>query len=118
VSDCQASDVAKPSQPTERRRYERLAVNGISANLTAVVDAEILDISVSGALVKCRYPLRVADRALLRTVLQREPLVTEVAVVRVVACSGRASPGICAGVAFINQDDESTGLLRRFLKPE
>jgi len=75
--------IAIPAAP-ERRRYERAAVRGVTASLTVVVDADILDISISGALVRCRCELRVGDRARLQTVLQREAFVTDMSVVRTV----------------------------------
>jgi len=106
--------IATPAAP-ERRRYERAAVRGVTASLTVVVDADILDISISGALVRCRCELRVGDRARLQTVLQREAFVTDMSVVRTVAASRRVPTSTCAGVEFLDQDEGSVKSLRRLL---
>jgi hypothetical protein len=104
----------EPPYTPERRQFPRVAVTGIHASLPTVVDAEIVDISLTGALVRCRCPLQVGDRASIRTVLNREPFVAGVSVVRVLgSTTGDASS---AGVAFIDLDEHSLSLLRRFLQ--
>jgi PilZ domain len=99
----------------ERRRFPRVAVTAVHAVLPTVVDAEILDISLTGALVRCGCPLEVGDRASIRTVINREPFVSDVSVVRVLQSTSSDPATTCVGVAFVDQDEQSARLLRRFL---
>ena len=71
------------SYAPERRRFARQAVRGIIMKVPSLVDAEVIDIGVTGALIKCRCPLRVGDRVQLRLVLDQQPFVGTVSVVRV-----------------------------------
>ena len=90
-------------------------MTAVHAVLPTVVDAEILDISLKGALVRCGCPLEVGDRASIRTVINREPFVADVAVVRVLQSTSSDPATTCVGVAFVDQDEQSARLLRRFL---
>jgi hypothetical protein len=99
----------------ERRRFARAAVHGIQASVPAVMDAEILDISMTGALVRCGCEVQLGDRASIRLVLDGEPFVAGVSVSRVVGATGGAGTTY-AGVVFIDQDEQSISVLRRFLR--
>jgi PilZ domain-containing protein len=105
----------RASRIPDRRRHLRVAVPGLQALFPTIVDAEILEISLTGALVRCRCPLRVGDRASIRTVLNREPFVAKVSVVRVLDPVTGDAAITCAGVAFLEQDEESARVLGRFL---
>jgi PilZ domain-containing protein len=99
----------------ERRRVPRVDVHGIHAVLPTTVEAEILDVSLTGALVRCRCPLHVGDRARLRAVLDGEPFAVSVSVVRVLNPVSADATTTSAGVAFIDHDERAVGLLRQFL---
>jgi hypothetical protein len=100
----------------ERRRFARAAVHGIQASVPAVMDAEILDISMTGALVRCGCEVQLGDRASIRLVLDGEPFVAGVSVSRVVGSATGGAGTTYAGVAFIDQDAQSISVLRRFLR--
>ena len=74
-----------------------------------------LDISTTGALVRCRCQVRLDDRASIRLVLDGEPFVAGVSVSRVVASATGDAETTYAGVAFVDQDEQSICVLRRFL---
>lgn len=109
------SGAAPTARIAERRRFARAAVHGIQASLPAVMDAEVLDISTAGALVRCRCQVHLGDRASIRLVLDGEPFVAGVSVSRVIASATGDAETTYAGVAFIDQDEQSLGVLRRFL---
>jgi hypothetical protein len=98
----------------ERRRVPRVNVHGIQAVLPTTVEAEILDISLTGAFVRCRCILQVGDRARLRAVLDGEPFVVSVSIIRVLYPAGDTTT-TSAGVAFTDHDERAVDLLRQFL---
>ena len=118
MSDPSGADTQRRSDAPyapDRRRFPRVAVTAVQAVFPTVVDAEILDISLTGALVRCGCPLDVGERASIRTVLNREPFVANVSVVRVLQSASGDPATTCVGVAFVDQDEQSARLLRRFL---
>jgi hypothetical protein len=87
------------------------------ATLPLLIDADVVDISASGALLRCNCPLAAGDRAQLRTLLDRVPFMAWVSVARVRRQRSPA-PGdaVRAGVTFTSLDDNSARQLRRFMK--
>jgi len=110
-----SSESSQEPDARERRRFPRVAANGIRVGVPLLVDAEVIDIGVSGALVRCRCPLRVGDRAQLRIVLGRQPFLGTMSVVRVVRAWNPDRGSTDVGVAFVECEDESTRVLREFL---
>ena len=79
-------------------------------------DAEVLDLSLTGALIRCECPLRVGDRAQIRTMLNRQPFVAWVSVVRIAAQRGDGSGRPSFGVVFLGSGEQNAAVLQRFLR--
>ena len=98
----------------ERRRCPRWTVSA-TAKLRMSVDVEVLDLSLTGALIRCEWPLRVGDRAQMQTMLDRQPFVAWVSVVRIAAERGNGSGRPALGVVFLGSDEHNADVLERFL---
>jgi hypothetical protein len=103
-----------PYEP-ERRRYPRRAASATTKSRMSA-DAEVLDLSLGGALIRCDYPLQVGDRAQIRTMLNRQPFVAWVSVVRIAAEYSEGSSRPSFGVVFLGKDEQNAALLQRFLR--
>jgi hypothetical protein len=100
--------------PPDRRRSPRFTTSDMNARLPMLLDVDVLDISERGAWVRSRHPLVVGDRAQIRMVLNREPFVAWVSVVRVRL--GRHDGSIGAAVAFTEMNENSAQALRRLVR--
>jgi hypothetical protein len=100
---------------TERRRYPRVRGSHIDVSVPSVSAVEVLEISSSGALLSTETPLKVGQRAHLRTLLSREPFSAWIEVIRVT--EGTAAGNVKRhhfGVVFTSMDENSRKLLQRF----
>lgn len=84
------------------------------ASVSSLVEIDLLDVSLHGALIRCSCPLRVNDRAHVRGLFNGQPLIAWVRVVRV---SREATGALRAGVVFTSLDHSSHSHLRRTLTP-
>jgi len=101
----------------ERRRFPRSSVGATTARLPLVVQAEILDISLSGALIRCECALNLGDRAQLHALLDREAFTAGVSVVRVRRDRSAAAPEArSVGIVFTAIDQACARALSEFLK--
>jgi hypothetical protein len=111
-----------PSEPAhdprfERRRHPRQTISHGAATLPLLMNADVLDISLSGALLRCESPLAIGHRAQLRTLLEGMPFLAWVSVVRVRRERSHGSgEAVRAGVAFTSLDARSTRQVRGFMK--
>ena len=103
---------------TERRRHPRLPPgDDIRLTLPNVVDAEVLDISVGGALLSSSAPLRVGHRARLRTLLGREPFSAWFEVRRAEEGTQHGQTHrFHLGVSFTAIEEKARRTLQRFVK--
>jgi hypothetical protein len=107
-----------PNTPfVERRRTPRVAPTDLTFGVPIVREAEVLDLSVSGALVSMSAPISVGQRLQLRLLLGREPFQAWVEVRRIDhgTVTGRANR-VRAGVTFTSLDENSQRTLERFLR--
>ena len=98
----------------ERRRFPRRTASA-TAKLRISVDVEVLDLSLTGALIRCECPLRVGDRAQMQTMLDGQPFVAWVSVVRIAAERGNGSSRPALGVVFLGSGEHNADVLQRFL---
>ena len=101
----------------ERRRHKRQSPVGVSINLPATYNAEILDISSGGALISTPAEVAPGQRGQLRTLLEREPFSAIVEVLRIeVGTRNGADRRNHVGLGFVSLDDNSRKTLNRFVK--
>ena len=116
IGDVESESGAQATR--ERRRFPRYSVGDTTARLPFVVQAEVLDISSSGALIRCESALNVGDRAQLHALLDREPFTAGVTVVRVRRDRSPAAPEARrVAIAFTALDQACARALGQFLKP-
>jgi hypothetical protein len=103
----------------DRRRHPRSeAPEDLHISIPTVSSAEVIDLSVAGALLSTPVPMSVGDRARLSVLLGREPFSAWVRVIRV--AEGTRSGGTVhyhLGVIFTAIDDNSRSVLTRFVPP-
>ena len=103
--------------PTDRRRHPRHAPgHDLMLTLPNVIDAEILDISTSGALLSSSIPLKVGQRGGLRTLLGREPFSAWFEVRR--AEEGTLGARHRLGVTFTALPEQAQRTLQNFVKAD
>jgi hypothetical protein len=100
------------AETRERRRQPRAVMTDATAAVSSLLAIELLDVSPCGALMRCRCPLRVHDRAQIRALFRGEPLIGWATVERV---SPESSGAVLAGIAFTSLDDGSETYLRAVL---
>jgi hypothetical protein len=101
----------------ERRRHARLPASDLTLTLPIVRDAEVLDLSSSGALVSIPEPISRGQRLKLRMLLGREPFQAWVEVKRVEKGTITGRPNrVRAGVEFTSFDEHAQQTLQRFLR--
>jgi len=103
----------------ERRRTARAVVRGeceIELGLASVV--RLVDISMSGALMRASQDWPIGQRGELRTTLGDNTFVVEVEIRRAAAELGQAewAGNHKVGVAFVSLDPQNRRCLERFLK--
>jgi hypothetical protein len=106
-------DVATVFVP-ERRRFPRFAVRSCTARLQTPIDVEVIEISLTGGLIRCPCPLRVGDHAEIQTVLGQRPFVASIRVIRIANEHARGAMGTF-GVKFVAASGESAAVLQSFL---
>jgi hypothetical protein len=107
------SEVAATGVP-ERRRYPRHVVRACTARVQSPLAVEIIDLSLTGCLIRCECPLRVGDHAELQTVFAHRPFVASVRVVRSTDEHSREKMS-AFGVKFVAAGENSAAALRAFL---
>jgi hypothetical protein len=100
----------------ERRRFPRHAVAGMTARVSLVIRAELLDLSRRGALCRCECAFSVGDHGELHVLLDREPFNAWVSVVRVLRdpSAARTHARLIA-VVFTALDEAGKRALAHFL---
>ena len=103
----------------ERRRTTRVAVRAgseIGLGLARVV--RLVDISMTGALLRASQDTLVGQRGELRTKLGDDTFVVHVEIRRVLTQSGEgeSTGGYRVGVAFVSLDSDNRRCLERFLR--
>jgi hypothetical protein len=99
----------------ERRGFPRRAAIA-TARLRLSADIAVMDISLTGALLRCECPLRVGDRARIEIVLSPDPFTASVSVVRLAAERSDHEGKAHIGVMFAGDAEERAGILQRFLR--
>lgn len=101
----------------DRRKYPRgVAPNSLHIDLPIVLDVTVVDISETGVLFRCSYPVSVGQRLHLRTVLGAEPFVAWLEVVRIdERRPPDAGPRFSVGAVFTGSDGENIRRLQQFL---
>ena len=101
---------------TERRRYARVdAPAGLMVRVGLRHSVQLLDISLSGALLACDTPLPAGSRGRLRAGLASDPFTADLLVKREHPRNPVARyTGL--GALFVSMDDASRQSLERFLR--
>ena len=106
-----------PFGSADRRRFPRhVPGHDLTLTLPNVIDAEILDISTSGALLSSSVPLKVGQRGGLRTLLGREPFSAWFEVRR--AEEGTLGARHRLGVTFTALPEQAQRTLQNFVKAD
>lgn len=108
-----------PELPQDRRRTARATVAARrELAVPVLLTLQILDISMSGALLSSEPAVSVGQRAELRAVLDGDPFVVQVEIRHVGSDPRRVpEPGrVLVGVEFVALDYQSQGCIQRFLK--
>jgi hypothetical protein len=103
----------------ERRRSARSpAAEGASLQLPLIHDVDLVDISQGGVLIATNATLRIGQRALLRILLNREPLVASVEILRLEPDTlvGAESTHRRYGARFLAVDDRARRTINAFLR--
>ena len=102
----------------DRRRSPRHESSAdLRLSLPNVTNGEVIDLSVTGALISTKTRLEIGDRARLSLVVGRQPFQAWVTVVRVE--EGTRSGGEVryhTGVTFLSLDEGSRDVLQRFVR--
>ncbi len=127
-SRCAPPDGLEPRSPgsAERARPSLDGQTGLAPGQTgrgsdtahSSATVQLLDISMSGALLASPCHLEVGSHAKLRTVLGEEPFVVEVRVQHVRSAVTNPDKPAQLGVMFVSHDDLSLGCIQRFLNSE
>lgn len=102
----------------DRRRTARfLPKRPIDVALSAVMDLTVLDLSATGVLLSCGWPLDIGDRRKLRMVIAGQPFAAWIEVRRVeqFPTATGARPGYLVGASFLSIDESSRDTLQRFI---
>jgi PilZ domain len=109
-----------PDAFEERRRTARIAVgDGREVGLGLARVVRLVDISMTGALMRASHDSPVGQRGELRTKLGDNTFVVLVEIRRVVSEPGQGESGggyYTLGVAFVSLDAENRRCLERFLR--
>jgi hypothetical protein len=84
------------------------------ARLLSPLDVQVIDLSRTGGLIRCAFPLRVADRAEIQMVMGYLPFVASVKVVRI-ADEHTRDGMIAFGIRFVAVDRDAAAVLHSFL---
>lgn len=100
----------------ERRRYARVdAPPGLMVQVGLRHSVQLLDISLSGALLACDTPLPAGARGRLRAGLAADPFTADLLVKREHPRTA-ATRHTGLGALFLSMDDSSRRSLERFLR--
>ena len=99
---------------SERRRFPRHVMRACGARLLAPLDVQVFDLSRTGGLIGCAFPLRVADRAEIQMVMEYQPFVASVKVVRI-ADEHTRDGMIGFGIRFVPVHGDAAAVLHSFL---
>jgi PilZ domain-containing protein len=97
----------------ERRRHPRRLVEDEVASLPAMINAQVLDITPGGALLRTTRPVDVGTRGVFRLNLGGETFTAQMQVRRVTPARG--SLGFLLGTTFVNVSAADEQLLERFM---
>jgi c-di-GMP-binding flagellar brake protein YcgR len=103
----------------ERRRAARIAVgDGCELGIGLARSVRLIDISMTGALMRTFEESPIGQRGELRTTLGDSPFVVHVEIRRVAADTGQGEwgGGYRVGVAFVSLDPLNRRCLERFLR--
>jgi len=115
--DSSDAPVGTPGFPERRKHQRRPAPADLLLTISAVVNAEILDISAGGALVSTPAQETPGHRCQLRGLLDREPFSALVEVLRVNEGSrAGVEQRYHLGLRFGALDDHSRRTLQRFVR--
>jgi hypothetical protein len=99
----------------KRRRFPRVAAEGIECRLEMRTKVRLVDISLSGVLLSADAPLPVGTRAQLRAGVGAGPFCPDIRVERL---GSRTDQGVALGwgTVFLDMDDASRKSLENFLR--
>ncbi|HET7056773.1 MAG TPA: PilZ domain-containing protein [Thermomicrobiales bacterium] len=102
----------------DRRRTARfLPKRSIDVALSTVMDFTVVDLSATGVLLSCAWPLDIGHRRKLQMVIAGRPFAAWIEVRRVeqFSASAGAPPGYLVGASFLSIDESSQDTLQRFI---
>jgi hypothetical protein len=105
-----------PDSPRERRRFSRVVPpHAVEAELCAICEVALVDVSVGGVSFVSACCLAPAHRARLSTLLGRQPFTASIEVKRTKDVSRGSGTQYLVAAAFTSVDELSAHVLAEFL---
>ena len=100
----------------ERRRVSRTPIALAELMITFPIDVRLVDISVSGVLLRSKYLVELGTKGTLRFNLGGQPFAANVEVSRVTAVEGPGTEHYTIGASFTTLDAEARHAIERFIE--
>jgi hypothetical protein len=101
---------------TERRRVARVPIAFAELLVTFPIDVRLVDISVSGVLLRSKHQVELGTKGTLRFNLGGQPFAAHVEVARVAAVEGPGPERYSIGASFLSLDAEARHAIERFIE--
>jgi hypothetical protein len=99
----------------ERRRVARVPIAFAELLVTFPIDVRLVDISISGVLLRTKHQVELGTKGTLRFNLSGEPFAAQVEVSRVTAVDGPGPERFAIGASFLSLDAEAHHAIERFI---
>jgi hypothetical protein len=100
----------------ERRRVSRMPIAFAELMITFPIDVRLVDISVSGVLLRSKHQVELGTKGTLRFNLGGQPFSANVEVSRVTAVHGPGPEHYSIGASFVSLDAEARHAIERFIE--
>ena len=100
----------------ERRRVSRMPIAFAELMITFPIDVRLLDISVSGVLLRSKHQVELGTKGTLRFNLGGQPFAALIEVSRVTAVEGPGPEHYTIGASFLGLDAEARHAIERFIE--
>ena len=100
----------------DRRRVPRVPIAFAELIVALPLEVRLVDISVSGVLLRSKHQVEIGTRGKLRFNLAGQPFAADVEVVRLTAVVGPGAERFSIGASFVALGPEGRAAIERFIK--
>lgn len=100
----------------ERRRVARVSIAFAELLITFPIDVRLVDMSVSGVLLRSKHQVELGTKGTLRFNLGGQPFAAHVEVARVAAVEGPGPERYSIAASFLSLDAEARHAIERFIE--